>query len=52
MSVLHSHQYIHSPSYHPHLCKKWIHTAKLFVLTESPQMLILFIEDVMILKSG
>ena len=32
--------------------KREFHTAKLYVLTESVQTLILLIEDVMILKSG
>ena len=32
--------------------KREFHTAKIFVLTESVQILILLIEDVMILKSG
>ena len=47
-----SHQYIHSSSFHPYHSEREFHTAKLFVLIQSVQVLVLLIEDVRILKSG
>ena len=47
-----SHQYLHSSDVIHITAKRELHTAKLFVLIESVQILILLIEDVIILKSG